>query len=105
MMAKATTFRVEKGRGGKDFTPAHRKTDSRLDGGNSLHGIFKARLRRVVMATRLFALPLLIQNLQSGEGNSTGHSGGGEANLKLRNFWAFFEAFGLYLSFDAATRG
>ena len=57
------------------------------------------------MATRLFALPLLSQNLQSGEGNSTGHSGGGEASLKLRNFCAFFEAFGLYLSFDAAMKG
>ena len=30
-------FEVGEGRGGKDFTPAHRKTDSRFDGGNSLH--------------------------------------------------------------------
>ena len=51
------------------------------------------------MATRLFALPLLIQNLQSGEGNSTGHSGGGEANLNFGTFGHFskLSAF-IYLS-------
>ena len=71
MMAKATTFRVEKGRGGKDFTPAHRKTDSRLDGGNSLHGIFKAPTAPRRHGNTTFALPLLSQNLRGGEGNST----------------------------------
>ena len=51
------------------------------------------------MATRLFALPLLSQNLQSGEGNSTGHSGGGEANLNFGTFGHFskLSAF-IYLS-------